>query len=62
MGIFFARCPDTFRDNSLFQGRSGCRSKRSWEEEEEEEEESSQKVRRVRRGDVIVIFAGATHW
>ena len=62
MGIVFARCPETFKDNFLFRGRSGCRSERPWEEEEEEEEDSSQKVRRVRRGDVIAIFAGASHW
>ena len=62
MSIVFARCPETFKDNFLFRGRSGCRSERPWEKEEEEEEDSSQKVRRVRRGDVIAIFAGASHY
>ena len=62
MGIVFARCQETFRDNFLFRGRSGCISESPWEEEEEEEEHSSKKVRRVRRGDVIAIFVGETHW
>ena len=61
MGIVFARFPETFRDHSSFRGHSGCRSEIP-REEEEEEEDSSQKVRRVRRGDVIAIFAGASHW
>lgn len=53
VGIVFPGCPETF------QGRS---QRRRREEEEEEEEDSSQKVRRVRRGDVISMFAGAAYW
>ena len=30
------RCPENFKVNFLFRGRSGCRSERPWEEEEEE--------------------------
>nr|CAA44874.1 legumin-like storage protein [Picea glauca] len=62
LGIVFPGCPETFRDHSSFQGRSRRRSEGRREEEEEEEEDSSQKVRRVRRGDVIAIFAGAAYW
>ena len=62
MGIFFVRCPETFIDHSSFRGRLGCILESPWEENKEEEEDSSQKVRRVRRGDVIEIFAGASHW
>eukprot|EP00253_Pinus_taeda_P031792 PITA_31792 len=59
LGIVFPGCPETYReDESSFQGRSRRRSERRGEEEED----SSQKVRRVRRGDVIAIFAGAAYW
>ena len=61
MGIVFPGCPETFREDSSFRGRS-CRRSEGRREEEDEEEDSSQKVRRVRRGDVIAIFAGAAHW
>ena len=53
MGIVFARFSETFKDDFLFRGRSGCRSESPQKEEEEVEEESSQKFMRVRRGDII---------
>nr|AAA68981.1 legumin-like storage protein [Pseudotsuga menziesii] len=61
VGIVFPGCPETFREDSSFRGRS-CRRSEGRREEEDKEEDSSQKVRRVRRGDVIAIFAGAAHW
>ena len=61
LGIVFLRFLETFRDHSSLWGRSGCRSESPREEEEEKEEDSSQKVRWVRRGYVIALFAGETH-
>eukprot|EP00253_Pinus_taeda_P008818 PITA_08818 len=60
LGIVFPGCPETFREQS--EGQSRPRSERLREGEGEEEEDSSQKVRRIRRGDVIAIFAGSAYW
>lgn len=55
-------CPETYReDESSFQGRLRDRLETRGEEEGEEKENSSQKVRRVRRRDVIAIFAGVAY-
>ncbi|XP_057816629.2 11S globulin seed storage protein Ana o 2.0101-like [Cryptomeria japonica] len=40
----------------------GSEKERSRREQECARDESSQKVRRVRRGDVVAIFAGAAYW
>ena len=55
-------CLETFRDHSLFRGLSWRRLESPRKEEEEELDDSSQKVRQVRRGDIVVIFVGETHW
>nr|CAA77568.1 pine globulin-1 [Pinus strobus] len=62
LGIVFPGCPETYReDEPSFQGRRS-RRRSSERRGEEEDEDSSQKVRRIRRGDVIAIFAGAAYW